>query len=68
MKYYGESKEMKKEKGKSNFANMPQEVMMKEYPKPRDGMPDKMDDTIMGIDKCLQMSEKKLKKQMKDKY
>lgn len=35
--------------GKGDFANMPQDVMMSEYPKVRHGSGD-MDDTITGID------------------
>lgn len=32
------------------IANMPQEVMMKPYPKGRDYMPEGLDDTIKGVD------------------
>lgn len=37
----------------SAIANMPQEVMMKPYPKDSDYMPEKLDDTIRGIDKQM---------------
>lgn len=43
--------------GHGNFANLPQEVMMKEYPKNkmlRSGM---LDDTITGIDNVISRGE-----------
>lgn len=35
------------------IANMPQEVMIKHYPKDRDYLPEGLDDTIRGIDKQM---------------
>lgn len=55
---------MKKESfGKtSGFANMPQEVIMKEWPKAKNYRDTELDDTIEGIDEVVGHSEGKLKK------
>ncbi len=48
--------------GKGSFANLPQEVKIKEWPKyPRSGETE-LDDTITGIDACVSESSKKRKK------
>lgn len=36
--------------GKGDYANMPKEVYMKEYPKARMGRDGELDDSIVGID------------------
>lgn len=54
---------MKEEKmsGKGNFANLPQDVKMTEYPKyPRAGERE-IDDTITGIDEVVGRSSSKRK-------
>ena len=45
----------------SAIANMPQEVMMKPYPKDRDYLPDGLDDTIRGIDSQMDADSPKRK-------
>lgn len=47
--------------GKGKFANMPQEVMMKEYPK-CDYVRSDLDDTMTNIDMVKDKSVKKAKK------
>jgi hypothetical protein len=46
---------------RSAIANMPQGVMMKEYPKDRDYMPEDLDDTIRGVDSQMDMDNRKRK-------
>lgn len=48
--------------GKSNFANLPSEVVMKEYPKPSHVRPGSIDDTITGIDDVVRHGEGKISK------
>ena len=43
-------------------ANMPQEVIMKNYPKDGVSMPEDLDDTIRGIDKQIKADSSKHKK------
>jgi hypothetical protein len=44
---------------RSAIANMPQEVMMKPYPKTGPYMPENLDDTIRGVDKQMDMDDSK---------
>lgn len=37
----------------SAMANMPQEIIMKHYPKPYDYLPENLDDSIRGIDRLM---------------
>lgn len=48
--------------GRNDFAGMPREVVMEEFPKPRTGLGGELDDTIMGIDDVMSMSEAKARK------
>ena len=48
--------------GKGNFANMPQEVKMTEYPKYPNAGDREIDDTITGIDKTVTASSGKRSK------
>lgn len=48
-------------KDKSSFANMPQEVTMKQYPK-QDAIDSEVDDTISGIDEVVEHGKGKIKK------
>jgi hypothetical protein len=47
------------------FANMPTEVVMKEYPKGLYGLPDGYDDTIGGIDAKASQNHSKVVGQMR---
>lgn len=42
-------------------ANMPQEVIMKDYPKVGSSMPENLDDTMKGIDKQIKADSSKHK-------
>ncbi|MCK9570528.1 hypothetical protein M0R72_16390 [Candidatus Pacearchaeota archaeon] len=42
-------------------SNMPEEVIMKDYPKPGGYMPENLDDTIKGIDKQIKSDSGKHK-------
>ena len=44
---------------KNAIANMPQEVMIKMYPKTGPSMPEDLDDTIRGIDKQMDADDSK---------
>lgn len=46
---------------RSSIANLPQQEMVKPYPKPGMYMPEKLDDTISGIDHQMSMDDKKRK-------
>ena len=48
-------------KDKSSFANMPQEVSIKQYPK-QDAISSEVDDTIEGIDEVVEHGKGKVKK------
>lgn len=52
---------------RSAIANMPQEVMMKPYPKTGPYMPENLDDTIHGIDKQMDMDDNKRRQHMHPK-
>ncbi len=53
----------------SQVANLPQEVIMRAYPKPAGYMPDNLDDTIRGIDRQMEMdNRKKLAHLQPEKY
>lgn len=52
-----------KKMGQGNFANMPQEPIMKPYPKQRTG-DKRIDDTIQRLDSDAADSERKMKKNM----
>lgn len=43
----------------SAIANMPQNVMIKPYPKTGPYMPENLDDTIRGVDKQMDMDDNK---------
>lgn len=47
---------------KTGFANLPQEVEMKEFPNVKMSPDDELDDTIRGIDEVETHSEKQRKK------
>jgi hypothetical protein len=51
----------------SAIANMPQEVMMKPYPKTGPYMPENLDDTIRGVDKQMDMDDSKRRQHMHPK-
>jgi hypothetical protein len=62
--YEGRRKEEMREGGminedRSAIANMPQEVMMKPYPKTGPYMPENLDDTIRGVDHQMDMDDSK---------
>ncbi len=48
----------------SAMANMPQEVIMKMYPKENDYTPEGLDDTISGIDRQKNMDYSKMKEHL----
>lgn len=50
--------------GKGDFANMPREVVMKEYPRNKGARGGYMDDTITGIDNVIRGSEGKASRHM----
>ena len=49
----------------SAIANMPQEVMIKPYPRTGPYMPEDLDDTLTGIDRQMDMDDSKRKATMK---
>lgn len=51
--------------GSGALANMPQNVVMREYPKPYDGMPEDLDDSIRGIDNKIKAANSKKRANMK---
>ena len=54
---------------KTKIANLPQEVMMKEYPRFRYGLDPFLDDTINGVDDQMYADDSKMKKHIsKSKY
>ena len=50
--------------GKGGHANMPQEVIQKIYPKTPSDMPEKIDDTMKGIDSQIKADNSKKKSHM----
>lgn len=50
--------------GRGSFANMPQDVIMKEYPKNKGARGGYMDDTITGVDEVIRGSEGKTSRYM----
>lgn len=44
---------------RNEIANLPQEVMIKAYPKSYNYMPEDLDDTIRGIDKQINLDDSK---------
>jgi hypothetical protein len=48
-------------KNKTSFANMPQEVVMREYPK-QNAVNSDLDDTISGIDEVVEHGKGKIRK------
>jgi hypothetical protein len=48
----------------SSMANLPQAVMMKEYPKFRYGLDPELNDTIRGIDKQMSDDESQMKRHL----
>lgn len=50
--------------GKGSHANMPQEVMMREYPKSRNYPGGNLDDTMSDIDSIASMTESKASRHM----
>jgi hypothetical protein len=53
---------MEKMKGNKGFANMPENVVMKEWPKAKNYRETEVDDTIKGIDEVVGHSEGQIKK------
>ena len=49
------------------IANLPQNVMIKAYPKPGGYMPEDLDDTIRGIDGQMEMDNSKRRQHFKPK-
>lgn len=49
----------------AEIANLPQEVMIKPYPMTGPYMPEKLDDTIRGVDKQMDHDDAMAKKHMK---
>lgn len=52
---------------RSAIANMPQEVMIKEYPKAGDYLPENLDDSIRGVDRQIDLDDSKRRKHMMPK-
>ena len=53
----------------SAIANLPQNVMMKPYPRPGGYMPEDLDDTIRGIDEQMSKDNSKMEKHLQpEKY
>jgi hypothetical protein len=52
---------------RSAIANMPQEVMMKQYPKPGNYMPEDLNDDISGVDRQMDMDNSKRRAHMQPK-
>jgi hypothetical protein len=52
---------------RSAIANMPQNVMMKPYPKGGDYLPENLDDTILGVDRQVGMDDSKRRQHMHPK-
>ena len=52
---------------RSAIANLPQGVIIKEYPKNGNYMPEGLDDTIRGIDAQINMDDSKRRARMKPK-
>lgn len=50
--------------GHGSFANMPQEVIMRPYPKNKVSRDNEIDDTISGIDNVVKVAEGKRSKYM----
>lgn len=47
------------------IANMPQDVKIKMYPKDGRGLPEDLDDTIVGVDRTISMNKDKMRRYMK---
>jgi hypothetical protein len=54
--------------GKGQFANMPQEVMMKAYPKASEFGPTDLDDTMSEIDRVNKASGSKARSKMSNQH
>jgi hypothetical protein len=54
--------------GKGQFANMPQEVTMKAYPKANEFGPGVLDDTITGIDAATKKAHTKSHKYLSNQH
>lgn len=52
--------------GRKDFAGMPSEKVMKEYPKYNPGVDKEIDDTIVGVDEVNSRSAKQRKKYLSD--
>lgn len=52
---------------RSAVANMPQNIIMRSYPKNGSYMPEDLDDTIRGVDGQMDMDERKRNQHMKPK-
>lgn len=65
---HGESEREGKAVGKGNFANMPQEVSMKPYPKAKSYKGRDLDDTISEIDSVTRMSEGKAQRYLSKQH
>lgn len=54
--------------GKGQFANMPQEVKMKAYPKANEYGPTDLDDTMTEIDRVNSKAHKKARSKMSNQH
>lgn len=43
--------------GHDGFAGMPEQVIMRAYPQPHEGMPEDLDDTRRGVDRQIALDE-----------
>jgi hypothetical protein len=53
--------------GKGSFANMPEETVMKLYPRVHEYMPEDLDDTIHGVDRQIDLDVSQRRKHFKPK-
>lgn len=65
---HGNSEKEGKAVGKGNFANMPQEVSMKAYPKAKEYGPSDLDDTMTGIDMSNSKAHSKSRKNVSNQH
>jgi hypothetical protein len=65
---HGDSEKEGKRVGQGNFANMPQEVSMKGYPKSPKYRGSEIDDTMSEIDGCNSRSEGMARRHVSDQH